>query len=98
VQELLRSPDAFLNQAVTVSGVLSRLPMPSPESYKLSSDFSQKTESCYVNWNTTSRVFLPSEGARVVVQGVFKDEYWTDPYFPNAEPEHVYYIEASMIR
>jgi cytochrome c-type biogenesis protein CcmE len=98
VKELIKNPDEFLNQTVTVKGVLSSLPMPSPEKYKLSFDYSQKTERCYVSWNATKPLFLRSEGVCVVVHGVFRDEDWVDPYFPNAAPEHVYYIEASMIR
>jgi hypothetical protein len=97
VDTVASNPSVYVNQTVTVKGILSSLPQPRPTEYELSSE--NRTVFLYVEWISSQFLISDINDTTAIVHGVVREENWVSP---NAMPAnslimHIYYIEANSV-
>lgn len=97
VDTIAQDPLKYINQTITVKGMLSSVPQPRPTQYELSSE--NQTAYLYIDWNSSNFLISQINDTSAIVHGIVREENWTSP---NAMPTntltvHIYYVEASSV-
>ena len=97
VQVIAQNPVKYINQTVTVTGLLSSLPLPHPLPYQLSDD--NQTVAVYVEWNSSTFLIPQVNATTATVHGVLREEQWNPPNVmpPNSVKMDIYYIVADKV-
>ena len=77
VQVIAQNPVTYINQTVTVTGILSSLPLPRPLPYQLSDD--NQTVAVYVEWNSSTFLIPQVNATTATVHGILREEQWNPP-------------------